>query len=286
MIDYLLTRINGVIVPGGGGFGAALDQYWSTLNYIVNAALAMNAKGDKFFVWGTCAGFQLVAAAIANDLNIITGGFEGLEPLMMPLNFTSAQPGSTMFGAGSTPQAVLRALTQQPSTLNWHSAGITPAAWAANAAVTSTLTALSTNTEPSGKKSFVSSYEGQTANIFATQFHPERPPFEYSNPGIGHSNADILVSRYLAEFIRGRLELNTHTFDVAANGEALAIENYYSTYEGYGTSTYFISKFPAVPSLSAVQLKRTRRDGAGGKQQRLVQRRDEAKLNRLQANRN
>jgi gamma-glutamyl hydrolase len=241
-LDYLLSRLNGVLFPGGGmDGGAVLDAYLSTLRRIVNATLVMNEqRNDPMFLWGTCFGFQMMAAAIAQDLGVVTGGFTGMYPLMMPLNFTGNQPTSRLFGDKTTPASVLADLRTLPTTLNWHHAGITPMSWTSSARLMEKLLPLSTNTEPSGKKSFISSYEGRTANIFATQFHPERPPYEFTDPGIGHTAADIAVSQYLSRFIISRAKLNNHAFETPANAEALVVENHPLVYQGYGVESFYI----------------------------------------------
>ena len=247
-LDYLLARVNGVVFPGGGLGQDDFPTYFATLSHIVDYALARNAQGDAFLTWGTCYGFQMTAAAVAKNLSVVQGGYSGMYPLMMALNFTSAQPRSKMFGTAAAPQSLLRDLATKPTTLNWHHAGIAPSTWYGNARITSTLRALSTNTEPSGLKQFISSYEAISANIFATQFHPERPPYEFSNPGIGHAPAAIGVSRYLADFVVGRAKLNNHTFENAADSEAIIVERHPLAYQGWGTETYYIFTDPTTRS--------------------------------------
>ena len=91
-----------------------------------------------------------------------------------------------------------------------------------------------------GPRQFVPPAEPKAANTPAAQFPPERPPSESSNDGIGHSEGDISVSRFLADFIAKRLRLNNHSFDTAAQAEALMIDQYPTSYGGWGKSTYWI----------------------------------------------
>lgn len=239
--QYLLERVNGVLFPGGGLGGDDYDEYMATLQGIVDYALAQNEQhNDPFFLWGTCYGFQLMARAVANNQSVVTGGFSGMYPLMMALNFTSDQPSSRIFGTATTPAAILNDLKTKASTLNWHHAGILPSDWYSNSILTTKLRALSTNTEPSGQKSFISSYEGTTANIFATQFHPERPEFEFTNPAIGHAPSTLAVSRYLADFVLSRAKLNNHTFEQPENSEILILESHPRVYQQWGIETFYI----------------------------------------------
>ena len=78
------------------------------------------------------------------------------------------------------------------------------------------------------------------ANIFATQFHPERPPYEWSNDKIGHTPGDIAVSQYLANFIAAKMRLNNHTFENATDVEALRIARFPRVDHGWGHKTYYV----------------------------------------------
>ena len=239
--QYLLERVNGVLFPGGGLWSNDYTEYMSTLQGIVDYALDRNENNnDPFFLWGTCFGFQLMARAVAKNQSVVTGGFSGMYPLMMALNFTSDQPTSRIFGTATTPSEIISDLKNLPTTLNWHHAGILPSDWYSNPVLPQKLRALSTNTEPSGEKSFISSYEGATANIFASQFHPERPEFEFTNPGIGHSRQALAVSRYIADFVIARAKLNSHTFENPDDSEKLILESHPRIYQQWGVETFYI----------------------------------------------
>lgn len=241
-LAYLMPRLNGILFPGGGMYdGPVDDAYLNTLGRIVNITFDMNEnKKDPMLLWGTCFGFQMMGAVIARNWSVVSGGFSGMYPLMMPLNFTVFQPNSRLFNQKSTPPELLQALQSKPTTLNWHHNGITPNAWANNRYLMSKLRALSTNTEPSGLKQFVSAYEGVTANIYATQFHPERPPYEFRNDAIGHSADAVHISQYMSRFVIARARLNSHKFDTPAHAEALVVEQHPLVYQGLGTESYYI----------------------------------------------
>lgn len=237
---HLAKRINGIIFPGGGMGNPVFTEYFNNVHRIFKWAMKWNEEGDRFFLWGTCFGFQMLASSAAGTPNVLEGGFTDMYPRMMALNFTHAQRNSTMFGNATTPKEILNILQYRNSTLNWHHAGITPDVWAANANINRYLRALSTNTEPSGKKSFISSFEGISANIFATQFHPERPQFEFRNDAIGHTPQDISVSQYLANFVASRLKLNNHSFESPLDAEALMVERWPTVDYGWGMVDYWV----------------------------------------------
>ena len=238
--DKLLRSVNGILFPGGGLGGVVTDEYFRVTEDVVNTAIKWNKAGDPFVVWGTCMGFQYVLAAIAGNLDVIKAGFVGLFPKMLPLNFTSNQPTSRMFGNEDTPADILNVLRTQNSTLNWHQCGITPHTFSTNTAMSTTMRSLSTNVDDNGRE-FVSSAEGADGlAIYVTQFHPERPEFEYTNDNIGHTVGDIKVSEYLALFIASKLKLNNHTFATPEEAEAHSIHNYPIVNYGLGYELYWL----------------------------------------------
>lgn len=237
---WFAERLNGIVFPGGGMGGAALEKYFERAQTLFNQTLKWNAAGDPFFLWGTCMGFQVLCSCAANTLDAITGPFPGMEPLMMALNFTSAQPSSKLLGNATTPQHILETLATKPSTLNWHQDIVSPSVWSTHPRMNELLTPLATNTVPSGEAVFVSAVESPVANIFATQFHPERPPYEFSNDAIGHTAGDVAVSQYLANFIASRLRMNNHTFASPQEAEANRIARFPCVDHGWGHKTYYV----------------------------------------------
>jgi gamma-glutamyl hydrolase len=232
--------VNGILFPGGGLGGQQLEEYFAVVQEIVDQAVEWNRAGDPFVVWGTCMGFQVVCAAVARNLSVIQGGYHGLYPAMLPITFSAAQPSSRMFGTLTTPAHILSVLSSQNSTLNWHHAGVSPNAFVAVQSLGAGLKILSTNVDVNGK-SFVSSVEGTDGTaIFATQFHPERIQFEYTNDLIGHKKGDIEVSEYLALFIAEQLKKNNHTFSSPSDAEAHSIHNYPIVNYGLGYELYWL----------------------------------------------
>ena len=89
---WLAKRVNGVLFPGGGITGKRTnDEYFNNMQEIFDWAIEWNKQGDPFMLWGTCMGFQYINACAARSRDIITWPFPGMEPLMMPLNFTAAR---------------------------------------------------------------------------------------------------------------------------------------------------------------------------------------------------
>lgn len=179
----------------------------------------------------------MINACAARSLSVILPGFEGMNPLMMKVNFTAAAATSRLWG--SAPQYVLDDLVNKSTTLNWHDKGITPAEYANNPTLSSMLTPLSTTNDVNGR-TFISSLEATHAAIYATQFHPERPPYEFDDDHIGHGADTLHVSNYLALFFRLQLMKNNHTFEDPNTVNMLTMENYASANQGFGIQVYYI----------------------------------------------
>jgi gamma-glutamyl hydrolase len=238
-IDYLLDRVNGVLLPGGiiEGDKPVYDAYFNAVQHIFDRIIGYNANGNPVVLWGTCQGFEMINAAAARSLSVILPGFEGMNPLMMNVNFTPAAISSKLFG--QAPENILSSMTTNFTTLNWHDKGITPEEYATNAKLSSILRPLSTTNDVKGR-TFVSALEGINAAIFATQFHPERPPYEFDNDLIGHDEDALRVSNYLAMFLREQLMKNNHTFEHPSLLDRLTIENYAMANQGWGVQVYYV----------------------------------------------
>lgn len=234
----VLDSVNGALFPGGGLGGVAFTEYLGNATQIFDYAMERNQAGDPFFLWGTCQGFQVIAVMASRDPSVLKCIYHGVDPAMLPLDFTSYQPESTMFGLRAEyPEDIVGILQNQNSTLNWHSCGINPAD--ANANFSSVFNIISTNTDINGLP-FISSYESQVYNFFATQFHPERILYEFSDDTIGHTPDDIRVSTYLSMFISSRLRLNNHSYPTAVDANNAAVENFPIFNLGWGSELYWI----------------------------------------------
>jgi hypothetical protein len=175
VISLLIASVSiGVLLPGGDldHFSKVLDAYFVEAKFLYKYALQQNEKGDEFFMWGTCQGFQMLCACAADSLSVVEPGFQDTACVMMPLNFTKEAETSRMFGTTVTPAHILEALKSYPSTLNVHRFGVTPATFRTNANISTELVMLSTNVDGKGRE-FVSTMEHRSANIFGVQWHPE-----------------------------------------------------------------------------------------------------------------
>ena len=230
----LLSRVNGVMLLGGGLDGDERVKYAEAVQPILDFALAR----PGFLLWGTCQGFQVMGILLQQDFSILTCDYVGTEPSMLPLEFTTYQPRSVLFGLEAQRLGVVSDLIEANTTLNWHHCGIDPAKFKpklANAPI------IANNVDTNGKP-FVSAYEivDGGRNVFAVQYHPERPALWYADDVIGHDRPSIDVANYHARFIADRLKLNTHSFADASEVDAMDLNRFPHRYAGWGSGWIWI----------------------------------------------
>lgn len=185
-------------------------------------------NGETLPLWGTCLGHELVLT-LASGLNasVMTSGFNS-ENISWPLYPTADGVTSRLWG--TAPTDAYQYLTTENITMNSHQAGISPLNFAGSAALTSTMKVLAIGQDRDGAP-FVSSTEGITMPIYTTQFHPEKPLFEWwSSEAINHSYHSIVGNEWTQRFFVNQARLNNRSFPDAASEAAALIYNYNAEY--------------------------------------------------------
>lgn len=169
------------------------------------------AKKDTYFpVFAICEGFQVLAALTSTPNVIEFGEFDSFS-LTLPLTLNNQEvQKSRLFNNEFYP--MIKPLLKEKVTANLHNDGIYPDTFQNNEMLHSFWRVLSTNVDRKGTP-FVSTIEAIDYPIFATQWHPERPPFDIGSEnninnksctdsmcGIAHSIEAITVSNYTSNF--------------------------------------------------------------------------------------
>ena len=245
-VDAAFAQVNGALFMGGGAkLPPAARRLWGN-------AVAANARGDTFPVWGTCLGFEWVMQLASGDDGILTSGFDS-ENLTLPLNLTAgAQTSRLLKPAAAMPvpfdgRSIYEALAL-PVTMNNHKYAVTPASFQASPALRQAFNILSTNNDRAGKE-FISMVEHTSAPIWATQWHPEKNIFEQgaSLPSgapyevAKHTLAAVSVSQYFANFFVQQCRSSSHKFTSPTVEWASLIYNYTTSMDAYPqfVQTYF-----------------------------------------------
>jgi gamma-glutamyl hydrolase len=220
-------QLDGVLFPGGGSDISPHTALFKAASYFVWRAVK-EARTAPFVVIGHCQGFELINVIVSGNASLLTP-FDA-ENISLPLLFTNAAPRSRLFG--SAPAAVYTTLATSAVTMNSHQFGVDVSAYTApGSKLSAFFDLLSYNTDRQGKP-FVSSVEAHdpAVEVYALQWHPEKPQFEWRPAGINHSADSISANSYMQRWLVNRARRSPHQL----TDEPLLIYNYQPVYTGAG----------------------------------------------------
>ena len=236
--DKLISSLNGFLFTGGGADffhpgTTTLTPYGLTGQRMLRASMDAHANGETVPLWGTCLGFQLLSFLASGPTypTIVTGVFDS-ENLTLPLDPTSAIVKSRFFAAAKA-EGVYDILTKQAVTMNNHHYGVTPENFAANKNLTAIFgEPLTTNKDRNGKV-FVSTIEGLTAPLYGSQWHPEKPIFEWrADEAMDHSADSVRANLFAARWLGLQARGNQRSFPIEEAEAAALIYNYDPVFTG------------------------------------------------------
>lgn len=180
---WWLSRINGVLLPGGG---AAVPD-----------AARVAVEYGEIPVWGTCLGFEWIQEILGAELATFDAQNLSLPLAIREQGFLLRSP------------SMRQILQEQNVTMNNHNYGVT--------VQESKLRILSTSFDRNGKE-FVSTAEG--GHLYGVQWHPEKNAFEHGErldgmpyEAIDHSSDAVSVTSSFASSLVDLARLNNHTFE-------------------------------------------------------------------------
>jgi gamma-glutamyl hydrolase len=208
----LFNSVNGLIFPGG------LTDLWLDSPYVVAArklwtwAREANDAGDVFPIHGTCLGFQLLHILEANvsftRLLVDTDSVAHATTLQ----FTPAAAGSAMYGGMDADLVAALGDPSMNASLENHMFGLPPAHYDRWPVLRDTFSLVTTAVDRAGV-TYVSSAEHKRYPFTATQWHPEKPPFEFGMAEVPHCLAAIRVSQHLANVFVDTARRSSHKFE-------------------------------------------------------------------------
>ncbi|KAE8619469.1 hypothetical protein XENTR_v10009802 [Xenopus tropicalis] len=233
----LFKSINGVLFPGGS-VDLQVSSFSRTTRIFYKLAVEASSSGHYFPIWGTCMGFQILTALTAGaDLLSATAA----ENISLPLNLTDEVASSRMFH--HAPPDLLRVLSQERVTANFHHFGLTPETFRANKKLSEFYRVLSTNRDTNGVE-FISTIEARNHPIYGVQWHPEVNRFQWrSDMSYPHSANAIWTSQYFADFFVNEARKSQNHFLSEEEENAALIYNWTPTYtaniSGYEQAYFF-----------------------------------------------
>lgn len=233
-IRELVSNLNGILFTGGGTpITDIQSQYMKTAGLLLKLAITAD---DHLPLWGTCMGLQTLSILVAGDPAVLeSNAFVGVDPAMLPLYFTAKADSSRLLGKASTPTAIRQTLMSQNVTTNLHHDGVSPQTYTTNSQLSSFFKVLSTNVDVNNRP-FVSTIEAISRPIYAVQWHPERPQFDWHHSPdlIDHGDSAVEIGQYLSNFLVREARKNDRHFADSSEEAARLIYNY----QPLGTGSY------------------------------------------------
>jgi len=216
----LFSSVNGLLFPGGLTWLWLDSPYVITARKLYNWAVEANDNGTVFPIHGICLGHQLLHILTSNvsrnELLVDTDAVQ--QP--STLEFTAEAKTSTFFRFFNDE---LFTKVEDPTrllALQNHMYGIPPPHYQKWPVLNNFFSILSTSKDRKGQE-YVSTVEAKNYPFTGTQWHPEKPPFEFALEAVPHNLDAILVSQALANAFIDTARKNTHK--VASKEEELAM---------------------------------------------------------------
>ncbi|XP_029961102.1 gamma-glutamyl hydrolase [Salarias fasciatus] len=224
--ENIFKKINGLLLIGGA-VNLETSDFARVAKLFYKLALEANDAGDVFPIWGTCMGLQLLTVLVAGK-NLLTE--TTAENIALPLNLTTEAYSSRIFR--DVPPDLIKAVTQEPLTGNFHHYGVEVKTFMENEDLQSFFSILSTNVAENGAH-FVSTIEGKKYPFYGVQWHPEVNRFQWkSNLNFPHSRHAVQLSSWMAEFFVNEGRRSLHQFDNPEEEASSLIYSYTPIYAG------------------------------------------------------
>ncbi|EIE19350.1 class I glutamine amidotransferase-like protein [Coccomyxa subellipsoidea C-169] len=224
----LFKSINGLILPGGLTDLWLDDPYVVAASKLVKMAEAENAAGNVFPVWGTCLGHQLLQILAANtsynELLVQTDAVSHPSTVEFSDVAKSSKAFATMFS--KRPDLVQQMQNPEANiVMENHEFGLPPAHYTLWPKLNDTFDILTTTKDRKGIE-YVSTIEHKRFPFFGTQWHPEKPPFEFSDLTIPHTHDAISVSQHLSNLFVDFARQSAHLPESKEEELAMLVYNY------------------------------------------------------------
>ncbi|XP_049777986.1 gamma-glutamyl hydrolase-like isoform X1 [Schistocerca cancellata] len=223
----VISRINGLLFPGGASYFTNTDGYAAAGEILYNLTVGLNENGDYFPLWSTCLGFELMLYLAAGQREHRCSC--SANDVALPLEFTHDFNESSLFGAA--PENVITALGSQNITANYHNFCVTQKNLT-EFGLSGQWHVLSVNHDINGVE-FISSIQSRLYPFYGVIFHPEKNAYEWkSNKNIPHSSDAVVAMQYFANFFVNEARKNFHSFPSVESEESALIYKYTPTYTG------------------------------------------------------
>tara|TARA_B100000963_G_scaffold341927_1_gene342206 strand:+ start:2517 stop:3716 length:1200 start_codon:yes stop_codon:yes gene_type:complete len=234
-----LRQLNGIVLIGGGIDNTkthTLSQfltYQDTLYFVLNYVIYQNNIGNHYPMWCTCMSFEMAAIFFAENIRLkkqedfkkylTSAGNIGQDVINWTRQRSKIKKVFT--------KSELKEMKKKPTIFQAHCYCIpVKSKLGKKLSEVAYITSTNTSTSSCGKKgvTYISSYELKKFPIYAVQYHPEKPPFEYVNDGkrVPKTNISITTSFKMARFFIGEAKKNPNIWIGGKNYFDFTINDY------------------------------------------------------------
>ncbi len=213
----VLNQINGVVFPGGSVDRVThkvFYEYINSYNIIFNYAKKEFHNGNQFPLWATCLGFEFLLLMTLNNLDTIYDSYVNEKLIskvearhqQVSLNILPNMLNNQFFSLFKEKDYSI--FFNKCIYMN-HGFGfvydIKKLYW-----ILPHIYVLSTNLDKNNIE-YLSSIKFKTYPFYGTQWHPEKPLFEWLDKHIGHTKSSIFISKIMSEKFTNECKKNTNT---------------------------------------------------------------------------
>ncbi|XP_041986752.1 gamma-glutamyl hydrolase A-like isoform X2 [Aricia agestis] len=235
--DYyreLMSKINGVLFPGGATYFNQSDGFADAGEHIYHIAMGLNDAGSYFPVFGTCLGFELLII-LASGRGKVENREKCYSFKNCRLNFTKDFRRSKMYR--DAPEYVVDILSSDDVTANAHQFCILDSNMEKYNLKNDWL--ITSHSKDEDGLAFVASVEHKRYPFYGVQFHPEKVAFEWkASKHYPHSLKAVQANRYFMDFFVEECRRSGHRFPSHSEENRHLIYNYKPEFTGLLGSSY------------------------------------------------
>jgi len=227
--EELFSYINGLLLPGGSAPLTGPGGYAEVGQIFFQLAKNASRHGDPFPIWGTCNGFELLTVMSSNEVSRLTRCDS--ENMANPIHLIPGWEDSKVYGLA--PEDILRKLTKEKVTINFHENCLTPTNFT-KYKLGNFWKPLSYNFD-SNKLKYISTIEAKKYPFVGVQFHPEKNIFEWATNTVGnipHNKHAVSIALYFSTYFINMARRSHHSFPTREIEEKNLIYNFDPKYVG------------------------------------------------------